>query len=42
VPDSAPPRELTTGPMKEEPHPTGQSNPVRNWMQPTVVDPTAR
>lgn len=42
VTEPAPSRELSTGPMKEEPHPVGQSNPVRNWMQPTVVDQTAR
>lgn len=41
VNESAPPRELTSSQMKEEPHPTAQSNPVRNWMQPTVVDQTA-
>ncbi|XP_052099405.1 transcription factor COE1-like isoform X1 [Mytilus californianus] len=41
VTEPVPSRELNTGPMKEEPHPVGQSNPVRNWMQPTVVDQTA-
>ncbi|KAK3095001.1 hypothetical protein FSP39_009004 [Pinctada imbricata] len=37
--DSAPVRiNSVQTPMKEEPHNSTQVNPVRNWMQPTVVD----